>query len=352
MQSTNTYLVIMAGGIGSRFWPLSTVNKPKQFLDILNEGRTMIQATAERFAGIVPQQHIMVVTSQHYHALVREQLPYLSDNQILLEPCMRNTAPCIAWAVWKIAQGDPDANIIVAPSDHVITNETEFRKVIQQGVDFVSQHNALLTLGIQPNRPETGYGYILIDSQTSTTEPANLDKVAAFVEKPNLEKAQYYLESGNYCWNAGIFLWNAQTIISAFNTYQPAIASIFDQAAPVWNTPEESKYFEMSFPDCPNISIDYAILEKADNIYVKTAAFGWSDLGTWGSLHELSVKDENKNQLNGRISLYETTNSVIIAPPNKRVIVQGLDNYIVADTPDALLICRKDQEQRIKEFVK
>lgn len=340
----------MAGGIGSRFWPMSTMDKPKQFLDVLNIGRTLIQQTADRFEGIVPKENIFVVTSQKYKALIHEQLPYLSEQQILLEPCMRNTAPCIAYAVWKIRQRSKEANIIVAPSDHLITREEDFKTVINEGLRFIASNDALLTLGMKPHKPETGYGYIKAGLQQALNGYSQLYPVVQFAEKPNKERAEQYLASGDYFWNSGIFLWSAQSIEKAIRAYLPDVAAIFDQGEAVYDTPEEQAFIDKAFPTCANISVDYGILENADNIFVRTADFGWSDLGTWGSLHEQSGKTEAGNVIKGNIHTFETRDSIIRVEGDKKVVVQGLTNCIVVDTGDALLICNKDEEQRIKEF--
>ncbi len=346
------YLIIMAGGVGSRFWPMSTTEKPKQFLDVMNIGRTLIQQTADRFRGIVPRENIYVVTSKKYKTHIQEQLPDLSDSQILQEPCMRNTAPCIAYAVWKIRQRSKEANIIVAPSDHLILQEDEFKAVIHEGLKFVASNDALLTLGMRPHRPETGYGYIQAGLQEALTGYQQLYPVARFAEKPNKETAAKYLASGDFFWNSGIFLWSVQSIEKAIRSYLPEIAAIFDQGVALYDTEEEQSFIDRKFPDCTNISVDYGILEKAGNIYVKSADFGWSDLGTWGSLHELSAKADAGNVVKGNIRTFETTDSIIRVEGDKKVVVQGLANFIVVDTGDALLICNKDEEQRIKEFQK
>lgn len=346
----NNYLIIMAGGVGSRFWPMSTSDCPKQFLDVLNIGRTLIQQTADRFEGIVPRKNILVVTSEKYKNLVSKQLPFLTESQILLEPCMRNTAPCIAYAVWKIRQSDANANIVVAPSDHLITREEEFRTVIREGIRFIESNDALMTLGMKAHKPETGYGYIQAALQQPTEGYTQLYPVKRFAEKPNLETAENYLASGDYFWNSGIFLWSAHSIEKAIRSYLPEIAEIFDRGNSIYNTPQEQEYINENFPKCANISVDYGILEKADNIYVRAADFGWSDLGTWGSLHEQSQKTTEGNVVKGNIRTFETQDTIVRIAGEKKVVVQGLCNYIVVDTGDALLICNKAEEQRIKEF--
>ena len=347
------YLIIMAGGIGSRFWPMSTSDRPKQFLDVLNVGRTLIQQTADRFSGIVPMENIFVVTSQKYKGLINEQLPELTDQQILLEPCMRNTAPCIAYAVWKIRKRCPEAQIVVAPSDHLITNEAGFKAVITEGLKFTATHDALLTLGMKPHKPETGYGYINAALNEAVSDYTQLYPVARFAEKPDKVRAEGYLASGDYFWNSGIFVWSAQSVERAIRAYLPEVAALFDEGDGVYDTDAEQRFIDERFPDCTNISVDYGILEKADNIYVRTADFGWSDLGTWGSLHEQSDKSAGGNNVvKGNVRVFETEDSIIRVEGDKKVVVQGLTNFIVVDTGEALLICNKDEEQRIKEFQK
>ncbi|MDP4272441.1 MAG: sugar phosphate nucleotidyltransferase [Bacteroidota bacterium] len=351
MSIDNNYLIIMAGGVGSRFWPMSTSDCPKQFLDVLNIGRTLIQQTADRFEGIVPKENIMVVTSQKYKLLVREQLHFLTDNQILLEPCMRNTAPCIAYGVWKIIKRNREANIIVAPSDHLITREEDFKNVINEGIRFIASTESLLTLGMKAHKAETGYGYIHASLQSAIEGYTQLYPVSRFAEKPNKATAEQYLLDGDYFWNSGIFLWSARNIEKAIRSYLPEVAEIFDKGTNLFDTASEQEFINEEFPKCTNISVDYGILEKADNIYVKTADFGWSDLGTWGSLHEQSDKTGEGNVVKGNIRTFDTQDSIIrISSDKKVVVVQGLNNYIVVDTGEALLICNKDEEQRIKEF--
>lgn len=346
----NNYLVIMAGGIGSRFWPMSTAETPKQFLDVLGLGKTLIQQTIERFCGIVDAERILVVTSKDYDALVKEQCPELKHENILLEPCMRNTAPCIAYAAYKIYKENPNANIIVAPSDHLITDVPGFQKVINNGLDFIAKQEALLTIGIQPHRPETGYGYIQIDNP-ATTELIN--PVQAFKEKPDLATAESYLKAGNFFWNSGIFMWSAQSIVNALEEHLPEVAKIFREASPEYGTDKEQQYIDEAYPGCINISVDYGIMEKANNIHVHSGDFGWSDLGTWGSLWEKREKDANANAVVGQnVKLFETSNCIVHMPEDKKVVIQGLDDYIVVESKGTLLICKKEEEQRIKEFQK
>jgi len=349
----SNHLVIMAGGIGSRFWPMSTPQKPKQFIDVLGCGRSLIQLTADRFAGICPPENIWVVTSSAYAEIIRQQLPAIPESNILKEPCMRNTAPCIAYVSWKIAKCDPQANIIVSPSDHVVMNVPEFQRVIRESLAFTADTSNILTLGIEPTRPETGYGYIEAKKSKISENKKEIFSVGAFREKPDLATAKEYVAHSNFYWNAGIFVWNVQTIIAAIRTYQPQIATIFDELLPSLFTSDEQTKVDELFPNCINISVDYAILEKASDIYVFPASFGWSDLGTWGSLYEKLEKDEHQNTAIGsNIKLIESTGCVVHTSEERRVVIQGLDGYIVAEKDDVLLICKLSEEQRIKEFSK
>lgn len=345
------HVVIMAGGVGSRFWPMSTQEKPKQFIDVLGCGKSLLQLTVDRFNGIVPDENIWVVTNANYASLVKEQLPMVPENNILLEPCRRNTAPCIAYVSWKIKKTDKDANIVVTPSDHIVLNTTEFQRIITESLNFVNESDAMVTLGITPNRPETGYGYIEADLQESTSRYKELYRVDSFHEKPDLDTAKTYLSQKNYFWNAGIFVWNVETIINAFRIYQPSMARIFESLIPVFNTAQEQEEVNKLFPDCDNTSIDYAIMEKADDIYVHPANCGWSDLGTWGSLLQESQKDLYGNAMIGAdIKLYDCHNCVVHTTEEKQVVVQGLDGYIVAEKDNTLLVCKLSEEQRIKEM--
>lgn len=345
------HLVIMAGGIGSRFWPMSTPSCPKQFVDVLGCGRTFIQLTVDRFEGVVPSENVWVVTSEAYKDIVAEQLPEMPKENILLEPCRRNTAPCIAYVSWRIKLKDPKANIVVSPSDHLVLNVPEFQRVIKSALQFASETDAILTLGMKPTRPETGYGYIQADLSASSERNKEVFRVDAFKEKPELEKAKEYVARPNMFWNAGIFLWNINTIISALRVYAPQINNIFEGMQNVLGTDKEQEAINRKFPECENISIDYAILEKAEEIFCFPASFGWSDLGTWGSLRENTGQDANGNAVMGKnVSLYETKNCVIHVSEERRVVVQGLDGYIVAEKDDTLLICKLAEEQRIKEF--
>ena len=345
------YLVIMAGGVGSRFWPMSTAEHPKQFIDVLGVGRTLFQLTYDRFEGIVSPENVWVVTNEKYAGIVHQQLPEIPEGNILKEPCRRNTAPCIAYVSWRIKNADPKANIVVAPSDHIVTDPTEFRRVISECLKFTSESDAIVTLGMRPTRPETGYGYIEADLSAPSARNKEIFRVVKFREKPELETAIKYIQQKNFLWNAGIFIWSASTIINAFRVYQPALARIFDRIRDKLGTPEEQKYIDEVYPDCENISVDYAIMEKTDEIFVCPASFGWSDLGTWGSLLLQSKRDLYGNAVISKgADLYETKNSIINVQDAKKVVIQGLDGYIVAEHDGVLLICPLSEEQRIKQF--
>ena len=344
----DNFCVIMGGGIGSRFWPFSRKTLPKQFLDFFGTGRSLLQQTFDRFKKIIPTEHIFVVTNALYADLVQKQLPELTPEQILLEPARRNTAPCIAWASYHIRAINPNANIVVAPSDHLILKEAEFLDAIVKGLDFVAGNNKLLTLGIKPNRPETGYGYIQI------AEPAgdNFYKVKTFTEKPELELAKVFVESGEFYWNAGLFMWNVNSIIKAGEDLLPELAAKLEPGTNVYGTPDEKKFIEENFPACPNVSIDFGIMEKADNVYVSLGDFGWSDLGTWSSLYDLSPKDENGNvSLKCDSLLYNSRKNIIVLPENKLAVIDGLEGYLIAESDNVLLICRKDEEHAIRKYV-
>jgi len=351
---SNRYCIIMAGGIGSRFWPLSKNNYPKQFLDILGTGKSFIRSTFERFLPVVPAENFLVVTNAAYKELVLQHLPELSPDQVLCEPMRRNTAPCIAYANYRILSRCPEASIVVTPADHLVTNEVEFQRIIRVGMDFVenpAHTDALLTIGIRPSRPETGYGYIEANLSSPSLRNKEIFRVDSFREKPDLSTAKKYISKKNYFWNAGIFIWNVSTIVNAFRIYQPAMAKIFENLMPVYGTSDEQARIDELFPECDNISVDYAIMEKAEEIFVCPADFGWSDLGTWGSLQQQSKKDLYGNACIGQdISLFETHNCMIHTTQEKKVVIQGLDGYIVAETNDTLLICKLSEEQRIKQF--
>ena len=351
MSKTNNHLVIMAGGVGSRFWPMSTTEKPKQFIDVLGVGKTLIQLTVERFGDLVAQENIWVVTNQKYAPIVEEQLPNIPKANILCEPCRRNTAPCIAYVSWRIKSNDPKANIVVTPSDHIVMDTTEFQRVIKDCMRFTSETDAIVTLGMKPNRPETGYGYIQADLSTSSLRNKEIYRVDSFREKPDLKTAEQYIKKNYYFWNAGIFIWNVNTIVNAFRIYEPAMAKIFESMQSVYGTDKEQAFINERFPECENISVDYAIMEKAEEIFVCPADFGWSDLGTWGSLHGQSKKDLYGNATIGQnISLIESHNCIVHTTQEKKVVIQGLDGYIIAEKDDTLLICKLSEEQRIKQF--
>ncbi len=340
----------MAGGVGTRFWPFSRTNNPKQFHDVLGTGRTLLQQTADRFDTICPPENIYVVTSAEYKELVKQQLPQLSYDQILLEPVRRNTAPCIAYASYKIAQQNPNANLVIAPADHIILKEEEFRKDIRTALVATAESNKIVTLGIRPSRPDTGYGYI----QFIPKDGEEVLKVNTFTEKPNLEFAQKFIESGDYVWNAGIFVWNVQTIMQNFTKHLPDIAEAFEEGRPHYFTNGEAAYIDKAYSWCKGVSIDNGIMEKADkagDVYVVLSDFGWSDLGTWKSLYEVSEKDENDNAIDGHVMLYDTKNCIIKTPKDRLIAINGLEGFIVAEYDNVLLICRKDDEQKVKNFV-
>ncbi len=403
-EKKNNYCVIMAGGVGSRFWPYSREEKPKQFLDFFGTGRSLLQMTVDRFRPIVPIENMFIVTNVAYKQIIMEQVPDLKEVQILCEPARRNTAPCIAYATAHIRalclqkaygytqkeQGfakdgsikggttdsklpsyleidwnkpEMQANIVVAASDHLILEEEKFRETIQKAFDFVSQNKAICTLGMRPTRPETGYGYIQYINERSQSElndgmsaakPLNdgIYPVKTFTEKPNLEMAKVFLESGDFLWNSGIFIWNLQTISEAFRYLLPEVADRFREGELLMGTEKEEKFIEQIFPKCPNISIDYGIMEKADNVFVIPSSFGWSDLGTWGSLYELSEKDADGNvSLHSEAHFHEAKNNIVVLEPGKKVIVQGVEDMIIVEEKGALLVCKKAEEQRIKQFV-
>ena len=351
MATTNNHLVIMAGGVGSRFWPMSTAEKPKQFIDVLGVGKSLLQLTAERFNGICEPHNIWVVTNRNYVDIVRQQLPDIPTGNILCEPCRRNTAPCIAYVSWKIKSQDPKANIVVSPSDHIVTNTTEFTRIMSRCMEFTNETDSIVTLGIKPSRPETGYGYIQADLSSSSLRNKEIFRVDSFREKPDIETAQQYIQKNDYFWNAGIFVWNVNTIINAFRVYQATMAKIFESLIPIYGTGKEQEEIDRLFPECENISVDYAIMEKAEEIFVCPADFGWSDLGTWGSLQTQTHKDLYGNSCIGNdISLFETHNCMIHTTQEKKVVIQGLDGYIVAENNNTLLICKLSEEQRIKQF--
>ena len=343
------HVVIMAGGIGSRFWPMSTPEHPKQFIDVLGCGRTLIQMTADRLLPLCPYENMWVVTSRNYIDIVREQLPGIPGANILAEPEARNTAPCIAYACWKIKARNPGANIVVTPSDALVLDTDEYRRVISLALDFTAADGTIVTVGIKPSRPETGYGYILAGEEAAP----EIFSVRAFKEKPDLATARAYLADGHYLWNAGIFVWNVSTITSALRTYAPGIASIMDMMAPSFYTPQEEGTVGRLFPLCEKISIDYAVMEKASGIHTIPASFGWSDLGSWGSLRLNSSTDGSGNATLGTdIHMFECEGCVVRTSSLKKVVLQGLSDYIVAEKDGSLLVCRLSEEQRIKDFSK
>ena len=375
-MTSNNYCVIMAGGVGSRFWPFSRNQKPKQFLDFFGTGRSLLQMTIDRFRPIVPIENILIVTNVLYRDQVLEQIPDLTPEQVLCEPARRNTAPCIAYAAARIKAMERDryavrsqtatlpdrpagcettskARIVVAPSDHLILQEETFRQTIQQGFDFIDNHDALLTLGMKPTRPETGYGYIQMGDEAKGDEAKGkgICKVKAFTEKPNLELAKVFLQSGDFLWNSGIFIWSLDSILNAFQEFLPEMANKFAEGDTLMGTPEEDAFIQQMFPTCPSISIDYGVMEKAKNVHVIPSDFGWSDLGTWGSLYDLSDKDENENvSLHSDAIYYDSHGNIVTLPKGHLAVVQGLQDCIVAESNGVLLICKRDAEQQIRQF--
>lgn len=345
----NNYVAIMAGGIGSRFWPMSRENHPKQFLDILGVGKTLLQATYERFSKICPASQIYILTNERYRELVKKQLPGIDDAQILGEPMRKNTAPTIAYFSEKISKIDPTANTVIAPSDHLVLEEEAFLGYIQEALSFTEQHDALVTLGIKPSRPDTGYGYIQYHEEQ---DHKGVFKVKTFTEKPNLELAKTFVKSGDFLWNAGIFIWKVQSIIKAFSQHLPDIYEIFEEGRPFMNTEQEKVFVQKAFSMCSNISIDYGVMEKAGNVYVIPSSFGWSDLGTWASLYANLERDYLGNAVSGeKVIIHDATDCMIRANGEKLMVVQGLKNYVVVDTDDVLLIFKKDKEQELKQLV-
>jgi mannose-1-phosphate guanylyltransferase len=342
----NNYVVIMAGGVGTRFWPFSRQSFPKQFHDVLGTGRTLLQQTADRFEKVCPSENIYIVTGEPYKEITAEQLPFLSEDQILCEPGRRNTAPCIAYACFKILSRNPEANIVVAPADHVIIKEEEFKRRVFVALDFAKNNDALVTLGIQPTHPNTGYGYIHFDESGE-----DVHEVKTFTEKPNLELANKFMESGDYLWNAGIFVWSGKSITKAFSMYLPEMYEAFKAANPYFYTDQEKEALEVAYPQCRKISIDNGLMEKADNVYVVPSDIGWSDLGTWKSVYELSEKDENGNAIDANAMVYNSTNCIVKTPKDKMIVISGLEGYIVSEFKNVLMICKIDEEQKVKDFV-
>lgn len=351
-KSEHNYCVIMAGGLGTRFWPMSRTNHPKQFIDILGTGETLLQQTFNRFASLIKKENILIVTNEIYKDLVKQQIHGIREEQILCEPSRRNTAPCIAYANYRILAKDPEARIVVAPSDHIILKEGLFLKNINTALEAAGENDWLLTLGIPPSRPDTGYGYIqFIDGSPSPKDP-QLKKVKTFTEKPNFELAVTFIQSGDFLWNSGIFIWSLKTIMKAFETFLPEVDVLFRKGTGKYGTPEELDFIDGTYTICKSISIDYGIMEKANNVYVLSADFGWSDLGTWGSLYENRPKDENGNTMIGKnVFLYDSSNCIINMPSDKVVVLEGLKDFIVVEAENVLLVCRKSDEQQIRQYV-
>ena len=348
-MNSNHYVAIMAGGIGSRFWPMSRTSYPKQFLDILNIGRTLIQGTYDRFSKFIPKENIYIVTAEEYVEIVKEQLPELPVANIVSEPSRKNTAPCIAYISYKLKVLNEKGSLICAPADHIILDEMAFTKVCLEALSFVNEHKALITLGIKPTHPNTGYGYIQFEQQPASD---NVYKVKTFTEKPNAELARTFVSSGEFLWNAGIFVWQVNNIVKAFQKYQPELAEVFETHLAHYNTPKEKEAIDKIYPQCTNVSIDYAIMEKADNVYIIPSSFGWSDLGTWNSAHENMEKDYLGNAVAGSdVMVIDAKDNMVHVPNHKLVLLQGMNDYIIVDTEDVLMICKKDKEQEIKQYV-
>jgi len=347
-MNKNYYAILMAGGVGSRFWPVSTAEFPKQFHDMLGSGETLIQKTFSRLSKLIPVENILILTNANYNHIVLEQLPQVKQEQVLLEPAMRNTAPCILYASLKIKKQNPDAVMVVAPSDHWIEDEIAFTKNLQQCFDFCTTENALLTLGIQPTFPNTGFGYIEYDKKD--TNP--IKKCVQLREKPNYETAKSFLEAGNFLWNGGIFIWSVKSITDAFSAFQPQMEALFNKGFESYNTANEKQFISDNYALAENISIDYAVMEKANNVYVLPATFDWNDLGTWGSLHEKLDKDENNNAVvNANVYLENASNNIVRSDADKLIIIDGLHDYIIVDKEGVLLIYPKSKEQDIKAVV-
>lgn len=346
----NLYCVIMAGGVGSRFWPMSKTSKPKQFLDVLGSGHTLLQSTCNRFLKVCKPEHIFVVTSEQYKDLVFDQLPHIPQENILLEPSRRNTAPCVAYASYKIHQLNPEAVTVVAPSDHLITKEDVFLKAIKSCYIKAKTEDCLLTIGIKPTRPDTGYGYIQFVESPDKEKDKRIKKVKTFTEKPNPDMAKFFMDSGDFLWNSGIFIWSTKSILKAIEKHEPELAGIFKDGT--YNTPDEEEFIRQAYISCKNISIDYAVMEKAKNVYVRASIIGWSDLGTWGSLYEHIKQDASHNAAVGKnVMLYGAKNCIVHVPKDKLVLIQGLEDYIVVESDGVLLICKKEDEQQIRNFV-
>jgi mannose-1-phosphate guanylyltransferase len=346
------YAIIMAGGVGTRFWPMSTTQKPKQFLDILGTGETLLQQTYKRVLKTCPAENIYVVTSNHHEKLVQDQLPDLLRENILCEPNRRNTAPCIAYASYKIHKRDPEAITLVAPSDHLVKKEETFVRAIRSCFEKAEKEDCLITLGIKPTRPDTGYGYIQFIKSDVEEKDNRINKVKTFTEKPNAEMANFFVESGDFLWNSGIFIWSTKSIINALEKHDPELSNVFREGMDYYNTSEERDFISRAYVTCKNISIDYSVMEKAQNVYVRSSIFGWSDLGTWGSLYTHINKDVHKNALVGKnIITYDCNNCIVQVPKEKLVVLQGLEDYIVVENDGILMICKKQDEQQIRNFV-
>ncbi len=354
----NTYVAIMAGGIGSRFWPASRENRPKQFLDIMGVGKSLIRLTFERFLNLCPAENIFIVTNKMYKDQVLEHLPELNESQILCEPSRNNTGPCVAYTAFKLFDINPNANFIIAPSDAIVLRTDVFTEAMNFALEFTANNDALCTMGIRPSRPDTGYGYIKYEEKKQVQDPDNdniggVHQVIKFTEKPSLERAEEFLESGRYLWNAGIFIWKASAVLKAFKENAPIIHEILSKGMDAYNTDGEQAFIDEHYPTTPSISVDYAIMEKAENIYTIPVDFGWSDLGTWGSLHSESKKDAHTNVVQGeQVILEDVTNSLVVVPKDKLVVIRDLDNYIVVDEKDVLMIYPKSKEQEIKSLTK
>jgi len=347
-MDNNRYCVIMCGGVGSRFWPFSKTAKPKQFIDFFGTGRSLLQMAFDRMQGIVPVENIMLLTNESYESLIHEQLPEIAPSQILLEPARRNTAPCIAWAAHHIKAINPNAKMMVAPSDHLIINVEKFRQSVTSAFDFIETRDALVTMGIKPSRPETGYGYIQVGEQVQ----GNFSSVKTFTEKPNEDLARVFLETGEFFWNSGMFFWSADSIIKALTTCAPEVNAVFEQGEPYFGTPQEQEFINANFAACPSISIDFAVMEKAPNVFVETVDFGWNDLGTWRSLYDHSPKNKDGNVTQKcKALMFNSHNNIVAVKGDKLVVASGLEGYIVADVDDALLIVPLDEEQKIKQYV-
>lgn len=348
-MNNNQFCVIMAGGVGSRFWPISRHQRPKQFLDVLGTGKSLLRATFERFANIIPTENILVATNTAYRDMVLQEIPEIAISQVLCEPMGKNTAPCIAYAAMHIRALCPGATMVVSPSDHLIINEHHFCEVIQQCMDFVDEKGeTLLTIGLQPTRPETGYGYIQVNKHITS---GKFNQVKTFTEKPNLELAKIFVDSGEYFWNSGIFVWKVDSILEAFCEHQNETYTLLDSIREHYGTPSEQEAIDRVYPECGGISVDYGIMERSSNVWVRCSDFGWSDLGTWSSIHQHTFKDENGNTLRTGTFTFDTENCIIKLPPNKIAVLEGLHDYIVVDTEDVLMVCPASAEQHIKRYI-